>query len=346
MSDLITVAIALYNTENEVARCIESVLNQTYKNIEVLVIDDGSIDRSYEIVSKFSDQRIHLIKKENGGLSSVRQYGLNIAAGKYISFIDADDYLEPTYVNNLYFQIKKNNADICVCSTLFIDDKNMEWISGLSQAYAINNECKLEITDQLLATNYYMLLCKYLMCDSWNKMYSIEFLRKTNTSFQTTKGLNGTDLAYNHKLLLHNPVICTWHAEEYIHVMYSKSAVHRKNKKLIKSVLEYIDQIILESKNINKYGILEKQISFVYVAALRDAFQDVYRELAGKSTEVDNTFKEIIIRHLDFKKARRISLALRQPTRSLTLFATLLKLKNVYILTAYFKYRSLKVHKL
>ena len=346
MTDLITVAIALYNNENVVGRCIESVLSQTYHNIEILIIDDGSTDQSFSIANKYKDSRIRLIKKENGGLSTVRQMCLDIARGEFISFIDADDYINPTYVSNLYTQIKESGADICVCSTQFIEDKSNRIMEDLTKAYSVKDEHVVKISDELLADSYYYTLCKYFMCDSWNKMYRTRFLKETHNVFNTTKGLNGTDLAYNHKLLLYNPLICGWRKKEYIHIIYSKSAVHRKDKKLINSVIEYIDQIICEAKKLGKYNTLQSQISSVYIAALRDVFQDIYREHIDDTFQIKKSFSGIIVEHKKFIEDKELELNFLQPTKSLSLFAILLKLNNSLFLLLYFMYRTGKVHRI
>lgn len=346
MTDLITIGIALYNNENVVGRCIESVLCQTYQNIEILIIDDGSTDQSFSIASKYGDSRIRLLKKENGGLSTVRQMCLDNAGGKYISFIDADDYISPTYVSNLYNKIVECGADICVCSTRFIEDKSDRIIQDLTKAYSICDEHPVSISDELLADRYYFILCKYFMCDSWNKLYRTSFLKETHNVFSTTKGLNGTDLAYNHKLLLHNPLICGLCKEEYNHVIYTKSAVHRKDKKLINSVIEYVGQIIDESKKLDKYKLLQRQISSVYIAALRDVFQDIYREHVDKTLQIKKLFSEIITAHKNFIKNKGLEFSLKQPTKSLSLFAILLKLENTFFLLMYFTYRTEKVHRI
>ena len=95
--DLISVIIPIYNIEKYVERCIKSIINQTYSNLEIILVDDGSSDSSPEICDKFAniDSRIIVIHKKNGGLSDARNNGLKIAKGNYISFIDGDDYIKP-----------------------------------------------------------------------------------------------------------------------------------------------------------------------------------------------------------------------------------------------------------
>ena len=109
MNDLISVIVPVYNCEKYLDRCIESLINQTYKNIEIILINDGSKDNSLEICNKWqkNDNRIIVINKENGGVSSARNKGLEIAKGKYISFIDSDDYLDI----NCYNTLLENNGN-------------------------------------------------------------------------------------------------------------------------------------------------------------------------------------------------------------------------------------------
>ena len=100
--DLVSVIIPVYNSEIYLEKCITSLLKQTYKNFELILIDDGSTDSSYEICKKYSlDSRIHIYRKENGGVSSARNMGLNCAKGKYIFFVDSDDWVDEDYIELL-----------------------------------------------------------------------------------------------------------------------------------------------------------------------------------------------------------------------------------------------------
>ena len=115
MKDKISIIIPIYNCENYVKNCINSLLEQTYSNIEILLIDDGSTDNSYEVCKKFSmkDNRIKVFHKENGGVSSARNFGIKVSTGEYISFIDSDDWVDERYCEILLNGIKKE-ADLSV----------------------------------------------------------------------------------------------------------------------------------------------------------------------------------------------------------------------------------------
>ena len=124
MRPLISVVIPVYNTENYVVESIYSVLNQTYKNVEIIVVDDGSPDRSAEIIENEFKDSVILLRKENGGVSTARNLALDIAKGEYVTFLDSDDTLQADAIENLYEKIILNSSDIVVPNTSFVIDLN------------------------------------------------------------------------------------------------------------------------------------------------------------------------------------------------------------------------------
>lgn len=120
MEKLVSVIIPVYKVEKFLSECIESVINQTHKNLEIILVDDGSPDNCGEICDEYAkrDNRVKVIHKENGGLSSARNAGLEVANGEYISFIDSDDYVANNYIEKLYKLCVENDADIAECDFL------------------------------------------------------------------------------------------------------------------------------------------------------------------------------------------------------------------------------------
>lgn len=104
MTEKITVIVPVYNVENYLEKCLDSLINQTYKNLEIIVINDGSTDNSGEICQEYAqkDNRIVYIEKENGGQSEARNMGLDRMTGSYVTFVDSDDWVELDYVETLY----------------------------------------------------------------------------------------------------------------------------------------------------------------------------------------------------------------------------------------------------
>ncbi len=120
---LISIIIPVYNNKQYLAECIESVINQTYSNLEIIVVDDGSTDGSSEILDTYGkqDKRIKVIHQENGGVSAARNTGLDIAKGDYIGFVDSDDYCVSTMYEQLLGVATKESADVVICT--FVGDK-------------------------------------------------------------------------------------------------------------------------------------------------------------------------------------------------------------------------------
>lgn len=114
---LVSVIIPVYNTEKYLRKCVDSVRNQTYQNLEIWLVDDGSTDSSGAICDEYAqkDSRIYVIHKENAGQGMARNAALDRCTGKYIAFVDSDDWIELSYVEKLVFEIERADADICIC---------------------------------------------------------------------------------------------------------------------------------------------------------------------------------------------------------------------------------------
>ena len=115
---LISVIVPVFNVETYVSRCISSILNQTYKNLEILLIDDGSTDSSGKICDSFAekDTRLNVIHCKNHGVAAARNRGIEISKGTYISFIDSDDFIELDFYEYLMNLVRTTNCDVAYCS--------------------------------------------------------------------------------------------------------------------------------------------------------------------------------------------------------------------------------------
>jgi len=167
MNKLISVIIPVYNVEKYIEQCIKSVINQTYKNMEIILINDGSKDKSGEICNEYSqkDERIKVIHTENFGVSNARNIGLDEAKGEYITFIDADDYVDEKYIEQLYVQCKNTNSDISIIGTIDFKDEDNK-IKNKTHYYTkiLNKEQAIK---EMLNEKYYVGVV-------WAKMYKKE----------------------------------------------------------------------------------------------------------------------------------------------------------------------------
>lgn len=119
MNYLVSIIIPVYNSEKYIKRCLNSVLNQTYKNIEIVIVDDGSTDNSFLEINKFEDKRIKYFKKENEGVSIARNYGIKKSSGEYLLFVDSDDYIAKDMINELVKRIE-GLSEIVFCNNMEI----------------------------------------------------------------------------------------------------------------------------------------------------------------------------------------------------------------------------------
>lgn len=124
--DLISVIIPVYNVEKYLRKCLDSVVSQTYNNLEILIVDDGSTDCSGQICDEYAekDDRIQVFHQLNGGLSKARNTGIDLSTGDYLMFIDSDDYISKDMALELYNELKKSNADMSICNFHYVDENN------------------------------------------------------------------------------------------------------------------------------------------------------------------------------------------------------------------------------
>lgn len=147
--DLISIIVPVYNVENYLDRCVDSIVKQTYKNIEIILVDDGATDNSGKICDKWSksDDRVKVFHKKNGGLSDARNYGIKNSTGKYLTFVDSDDYIDKEYVKYLYSLIKKDDYDISIAQQTIVTKNNKKESASLIKEVSYK---KLEAIKHLL----------------------------------------------------------------------------------------------------------------------------------------------------------------------------------------------------
>lgn len=171
MNEIVSVIIPVYNLQKYISRCIESIINQTYSNIEIIIIDDGSKDNSYKICCNYyqNDNRIKLFKNPSKGVSSARNIGIRNAVGSYICFVDGDDYIEETMIENLVKWIKESKSDIAICGTKDIDE------NGKLIKTCLEKEIRIYSREEFLKG---ILIGHPFTCVSWGKIYKSEIVKK------------------------------------------------------------------------------------------------------------------------------------------------------------------------
>ncbi len=127
--ELVSIIVPIYKVEKYLNRCIESIVNQTYKDIEIILVDDGSPDSCPEICDRWAeeDSRIQVIHKRNGGISDARNAGMKAAKGDYIAILDSDDYIEPVFIEYLYNALIETGADMAECRYQICSEDSQQW---------------------------------------------------------------------------------------------------------------------------------------------------------------------------------------------------------------------------
>ena len=211
-----SIIVPVYNVEEYLDRCIQSILKQQWTDYEVVLINDGSTDASESICRKYEDgRRVKLISKENGGLSSARNAGLDNAEGQYIVFLDSDDYIEDNSLSLLAREINKNEADVYIIKARSIFE------DGEQHDLHPDKPCKIYTRKEYFASlNIYSACAPYMV-------YDRQFLQEKNLRFY--EGILHEDELWSPQVLLHAEKICYTNVFVYYHCLRRGSITQSKN---------------------------------------------------------------------------------------------------------------------
>lgn len=210
---LISVVIPVYNVEDYVRKCIVSVINQTYSNLEILVVDDGSTDHSGQICDELAatDGRIRVFHTFNGGLSAARNLGIDHATGFFIAFVDSDDWIEPDMYQFLYQQIIEYDADISVCSHYIDKGNDIRCKRQVNYPIVCNRDeaMNMLMTDKILH-NY-----------AWDKLYK----RSLFEGLHYPEGILYEDIAFTYKVMYRTQRVLVYALPKYHYTVRPGSIV-------------------------------------------------------------------------------------------------------------------------
>ena len=230
--ELISIIVPIYNVEKYLRMCLDSIEHQTYSNIEVLLINDGSPDSSGEICQEYvaRDSRFRYFEKENGGLSDARNYGIERSNGMYLTFVDSDDWLSLTYVEDLYQAAIRNDADTVVSHyTLYNENDKNYYVHIWDDYYE-----KTYTSEEIIAALPSLELNGLIFVTSWGNL----FKKKLFNNIRFPKGKEIEDSRTNYKLFFTSERVTYIHKEIYYHREGIESITSNINEKLLTDVLE------------------------------------------------------------------------------------------------------------
>ena len=230
--ELISIIVPIYNVEKYLRMCLDSIEHQTYSNIEVLLINDGSPDSSGEICQEYvaRDSRFRYFEKENGGLSDARNYGIERSNGMYLTFVDSDDWLSLTYVEDLYQAAIRNDADTVVSHYTLYNENDKNYYVHIWDDYYEKTYTLEEIIEALPSLE----LNGLIFVTSWGNL----FKKKLFNNIRFPKGKEIEDSRTNYKLFFTSERVTYIHKEIYYHREGIESITSNINEKLLTDVLE------------------------------------------------------------------------------------------------------------
>lgn len=294
-NSLVSIIVPVYNNELSLARCVTSLVNQTYRNIEIILVDDGSRDNSGKICDSFKDERISVIHKSNHGVAYTRNCGIENSKGDYITFCDADDYYGDNHIEELISASKKYNSDITVSGYYIKDEtsgeKSLKGISGYKS--------KENIIKGLTINNIYGGFC-------WNKL----FKKKIIGDIRFPDDLSLLEDTYFLLKILQKAKLIYYLSTPSYYYCYNENSVTRSNpKKLIKNNNSLY--ILSYNKIVNDIDLSENSISLIkavkFEIALGEGWALLNRDYSSKKT-YKNLSNEISKNKLFFFKCIDISM--------------------------------------
>ena len=275
MEELISIIVPVYNIGKYLNKCVTSIVNQTYKKLEIILIDDGSTDNSGKICDEWKekDNRIKVIHKENGGPSKARNYGIEVATGNYLFFVDGDDYIELDIVEKLYKNLIKSNSIISACGHI-LETYSDKLIRFANNNFVVNSE---EALKRLFTGDDLFVVI-------WGKLYKKEL-------FDTIKfpvGKINEDVAILYRLIDKAGTVSHIAEAGYHYIQRKDSLTHLKYNKDRLTLVPVLEECVKFIKE--KYPNLTEYVEWSYTLSLntcviltsKNNMKKEYKELKAK----------------------------------------------------------------
>lgn len=278
MEDLISIIVPIYNVEKYIHRCIDSIINQTYKNIEIILVDDGSSDGSGKICDEYQrkDERIKAIHKKNGGLGFARNSGLDVASGKYVTFIDGDDYIGLTHIEKMHTLIIETNSDTCMAGHTKVYSNREEKHLNVCSGKIYKGNVKEQILPRMCGANSYgqdyieMSVCMVLL--------SNEIIKQNHLRFVSEREYVSEDLVFDFEYYPLSKSVCISDDADYYYCDNAGSLTTKYRSDRFESQIKLYN---LLSGRAQKIGIWEK---------CRERLQNTVLAIARYSVKLEYKF--------------------------------------------------------
>lgn len=293
MSDLISIIVPIYNVEKYIRRCLDSIVNQTYKNLEIILVDDESTDESGHICDEYlrKDKRIKVIHKKNGGLGFARNSGLDVANGKYVTFVDGDDYIGLTHVQTMLNLLKKSNADTCLAGyTKVYSDSEVKHVNVLS-GEIINDNIMVEILPRMCGAdtsgkdNIEMSVCMVLL--------SNEIIKSNHLRFVSEREYLSEDLVFDFEYYPLSKCVCVSNNVDYYYCDNEGSLTTKYRSDRFDKQIKLYEYISKKSKDLGIWKECKERMQNTVLAIARYSIKLEYKFIntLGRKVVQDNVKK-------------------------------------------------------
>lgn len=318
MNSKISVIIPIYNVEQYIHECMNSVMNQTYTNLEIILVDDGSTDNCPAICDEYAmkDSRIKVIHKENGGLSDARNAGLEIATGKYIGYVDSDDYIALDMYECLYKACEENDAEIAVCRFHTFTDQ-------VQLSENVVNRNKVYSNQEILSAYIDETVEELITPSAWSKLYRKDCIQ----GLEFPKGKLCEDIVYTTKAFYNAAKVIYVGRELYFYrnrpgsIMTDKSVIKRR----IREEIEQYESRIAFLKDKEENQLVElccyelyKRMQLRYCEVMKSGTKsdEIIKELSDKMRNYRSVSKKVAKERqhrISYKEKFKMSVSLYSP---------------------------------
>ncbi len=275
----ISVIVPVYNVEEYIQQCLDSIVNQTLKEIEIICVNDGSTDNSPQILEEYAkkDKRIKIINKKNAGLGAARNTGMEHATGEYIGFIDSDDWVDLGMFKKLYSNAKSQNSDMVMCPIYIVDDSNqkLDYDFPYFNLDYFNEDFYNNVFTHKKTEDFFFRIC----VTSYNKIYRTKFLKKINANFP--EGLIFEDNPFFYKTFLSAKSVSL--VKDFLYYY----RVNRANSIISNVDKKYFD--VIKIQNLNKNIFLETNNFEFYKM---DFYNYAMGSIINRYSKVDEKYRE------------------------------------------------------
>lgn len=282
-SEIISVIVPIYNMEDRLERCIESIIRQTYPNLQIILVDDGSLDSSGKICDFFAkkDDRIVVVHQKNQGVAAARNTGLDCVKGQFIGFVDADDYIDPQMYEELIYSLKKYDADLVICGY-----KNIDFINkpDLKSSEDVEIYYGLEIIRNAYE-NIYCEDCREKLVVSWNKLWK----REVFNGLRFPNGKLCEDAWLMHYAFNNTKKAVILH-KAYYNYCYNQNSIMRAK---------------FNENKLNSIYSIRDRVYFCEHKVKRDLLSFIFKEYINEILYLDDLIKSVEIEKENEKRIRK-----------------------------------------